>query len=246
MYSLALSCTQLIYLHSNLMMPRPRPLTLLLLLLPGFALSVRTDRSRSPVIQRRRRQNADLESVGVSDIATSSSAPNIGAGSSVNGATGIASSSSLLSEFSIGLYDEEPDATTCCSQLVDVLTGPYFRTHGTLLGELATQVYTELIGPDLRKSLLMIFIQHHREQFRRIHSEGLSLSLLCVSVACNSRQFLVLLEQDLRGKLDSEHRYLRWRTSLWQRKLLRRCARCYSCRRCRGRRHRQRLLLEIF
>ena len=91
----------------------------------------------------------------------------------------------------------------------------------------------------------MIFIQHHREQFRCIHGKGLSLSLLCVNVACNSRQFLVLLEQDLRGKL-SEHRYLRWRTSLWQRKLLRRCARCYSCRRCRGRRCRQRLLFGEF
>ena len=135
------------------------------------------DRSRTPIVQpveRRRRHLSDnLAQVAV-PAATAQDLSSSVCGS-INFIGGPAIADGLLtSVFPIGLYDEEPDATTCCSQLVDVHTGTYHHTHKTFLGELAAQVQSSLIGPELRKSLLMIFIQHYREQLRRLHGAQLS------------------------------------------------------------------------
>ena len=117
-------------------------------------------------------------------------------------------------EHNICLYDSEPDATTCCSQLLEVLTGPYHHTHLEYLDELASQVTTGLVGDDLRRSLLLLFIQYHREQFRRYSAAGPA------AFECGlSRHVWWHYEIALRSACHC--RFRRWRTHTWMKTLQR-------------------------
>ena len=69
----------------------------------------------------------------------------------------------------------EPDETTTCQQLTSCLTGPYQPTHAEFIDSLAEHVLQYRIGPPLQRSLLMIFIQDHRERLRQQSSSGSGL-----------------------------------------------------------------------
>ena len=143
-----------------------RTVLVFLLLQAPLLQTVRTNRSRSPIIQRRYRQSIGPLEPGnplKNDVQGDSGPVLTSTLSSMTGDSGAQRASDALIYWNV----LEPDATTICSQLVDVLTGPYYHSHGPFLAEMAEQVQDNIIGPDLRKSLLMIFVQHHREQLRR-------------------------------------------------------------------------------
>ena len=209
-----------------------RTVLVFLLLQAPLLQTVRTNRSRSPIIQRRYRQSIGPLEPGnplKNDVQGDSGPVLTSTLSSMTGDSGAQRASDALIYWN-GL---EPDATTICSQLVDVLTGPYYHSHGPFLAEMAEQVQDNIIGPDLRKSLLMIFVQHHREQLRRLYGEGLTLQSVPSSPAyvCQCTH-MPCTDQEPPNRVRNDQRYLRWRTSRWKRVLARQTVR----RRCRRRR----------
>ena len=75
----------------------------------------------------------------------------------------------------IGPWDQGPDVAETCHRPTETLNSQYHPSHSTCLDTLAEQVFSNLICPDLQRSLLMIYIyiQHQRDQIRRLDDQGL-------------------------------------------------------------------------
>ena len=123
--------------------------------------------------------------------------------------------------------EQEPDATITSQQLQAALRSDYAQSHHDFINALLEQVFSYQISPPLQRTLLLIYIQDHRDRLQRQQDSGLfrlewaflGLPSFCAVHSCEFALYVGALHscQELchpRTKL--------WRTARWQGLLARR------------------------
>ena len=131
------------------------------------------------------------------------------------------------------VWDHEPDATVASQQLQAALVGPSTESHRDFVEALMSQVFSYNISPPLQRTLLLLYIQDHRERLQHQQGPGRLSSDFALSgqhnsylahsccQVCSEPADQAMLDALFRQEMVRERTRL-WRTSRWEDTLARR------------------------
>ena len=126
-----------------------------------------------------------------------------------------------------GSWVQEPNVTDASQRLQAALMEDYQPSHHDFVDILMNQVFSYQISPPLQRTLLLVYIQDHRDRLQKQRDSGpfcnadvLSGFSFCTTALCRAA---VPHEQDTRLCQELAHpKTTLWRTSRWQELLARR------------------------
>ena len=136
--------------------------------------------------------------------------------------------------------EQEPDATITSQQLQAALSSDYAQSHHDFINTLLEQVFSYQISPPLQRTLLLIYIQDHRDRLQRQQDSGLfrlewaflGLPSFCAVHSC---EFALSVEALHSCQELCHPRTKLWRTARWKDLLARRSK--PRARKVRGKHH---------
>ena len=118
-------------------------------------------------------------------------------------------------------WEQEPDATATSQQLQAALAEPPTESHRDFVEVLMGQVFSYNISPPLQRTLLLLYIQDHRERLQPRHGQGrISLTIAssgqnCAHVASCCSQVSSVLENQAMSDAIFRQEMVRKRTRMW-------------------------------
>ena len=126
-----------------------------------------------------------------------------------------------------GSWVQEPNVTDASQRLQAALVDDYQPSHHEFVDSLMNQVFSYQISPPLQRTLLLVYIQDHRDRLQTQRDSGLlwSTAVMCNLSFCANASCCAIVphEQDIHLCQELVHPRTRmWRTSRWQELLTRR------------------------